>query len=74
MYLYSRSTLTGDPIADAFMLCARRNNALMAVADGVNWGVKSKMAARCAIHGVAEFVNSRLKLSPELLTDTHVSY
>lgn len=50
----------GDPIADCFGLCARGNSALMVVADGVNWGEKSRMAARCAVYGVMKHINERL--------------
>ena len=50
----------GDPIADSFALCARRNNACLIVADGVNWGEKSKMAARCAVYGCMKYINAQL--------------
>lgn len=49
--------ISGDPVADAFGLCARENSAVMIVADGVNWGEKSKLAARCATFGCMEYVN-----------------
>ena len=52
--------IAGDPIADCFGLCARANSALMVVADGVNWGEKSRMAARCAVYGVMKHINERL--------------
>lgn len=32
----------------------------MAVADGVNWGIKPRLAARCAVHGVVEHLNVSL--------------
>ena len=50
----------GDPIADVFSVIVRRNNCIMAVADGVNWGIKPRLAARCAIHGVMEHLNLSL--------------
>ena len=50
----------GDPIADSFGVVGRKNNALMVVADGVNWGEKSKLAARCAVYGCVRFVNEKL--------------
>ena len=50
----------GDPIADSFGLCARENSAVMIVADGVNWGEKSRLAARCATYGCMKFINEQL--------------
>lgn len=47
-------------MADAFGLCARENSAVLIVADGVNWGEKSKLAARCATFGCMDYVNQRL--------------
>lgn len=59
--LYERHPVTyekaGEPIADAFAICARENNAILALADGVNWGERSCLAARCAIHGCMEYLN-----------------
>ncbi|RWS23809.1 PP2C-like domain-containing protein [Leptotrombidium deliense] len=51
------SEIAGEPIADAFGLCVRENSAILALADGVNWGVKAKIAARCAIHGSIDYLN-----------------
>uniref|UniRef100_A0A1W7R9W3 PP2C-like domain-containing protein CG9801 n=1 Tax=Hadrurus spadix TaxID=141984 RepID=A0A1W7R9W3_9SCOR len=50
----------GDPIADAFGICVRGNNAILALADGVNWGDKSCLAARCAVHGCLDYLNNAL--------------
>lgn len=40
--LYDRNQVTrnknGDPIADCFGIIARKDSAILAVADGVNWG------------------------------------
>lgn len=40
--LYDRNQVTkqknGDPIADCFGVIARNDSAILAVADGVNWG------------------------------------
>lgn len=40
--LYDRNQITkhknGDPIADCFGIIARNDSAILAVADGVNWG------------------------------------
>jgi len=51
----------GDPVADSFALCARDNNALLIVADGVNWGEKSRLASRCAVYGSMQFINHQLQ-------------
>ncbi|XP_054161387.1 PP2C-like domain-containing protein CG9801 [Oppia nitens] len=50
----------GEPIADAFGICVRENSAIMALADGVNWGEKSCLAARCAVHGAIDYLNKAL--------------
>ncbi|XP_052829957.1 PP2C-like domain-containing protein CG9801 isoform X1 [Octopus bimaculoides] len=52
--------MSGDPIADAFAICCRKNNAIMLIADGVNWGEKSRLAARCALYGSMEYINRKL--------------
>lgn len=52
--------ISGDPVADSFGLCARENSAVLIVADGVNWGEKPRLAARCATYGCMEYVNRRL--------------
>lgn len=48
---------TGEPIADAFGLVVRENSAILALADGVNWGEKSCLAAQCAVHGCVDYLN-----------------
>lgn len=50
----------GDPIADVFSVVVRPNNSIIAVADGVNWGIKPRLAARCAVHGVMDHLNLHL--------------
>ena len=32
----------------------------MALADGVNWGEKAALAAKCAIHGAVDYINEVL--------------
>lgn len=56
----------GDPIADVFAILARPNSCIMAVADGVNWGIKPRLAARCAVHGCFDHLNSKLFNSPKV--------
>eukprot|EP00731_Ephydatia_muelleri_P018257 Em0011g297a len=62
--LYEHKYLTtnhyGDPIADVYAVIARPNNAVLAVADGCNWGPKPRQAARCAIRGSIEYLNQKL--------------
>lgn len=45
-----RQRHSGDPVADVFGIISYQNGALLSVADGVNWGEKSRLAARCAVH------------------------
>jgi hypothetical protein len=63
----------GDPVADAFAICARGNNCVMLIADGVNWGEKSRLAARCALYGSMEYINNRIFNLRRQPTSTHVS-
>ena len=60
----------GDPIADVYAIVARPNSCLLAVADGCGWGIKPRLAARCAVHGSIEYLNAKLFQSSERLT-TH---
>lgn len=50
----------GDPIADVFAILARPNSCLLAVADGCGWGIKPRLAARCAVHGSIKYLNAKL--------------
>ncbi|KAJ8950782.1 hypothetical protein NQ318_011275 [Aromia moschata] len=62
--LYDRNQVTrnknGDPIADCFGIIARRDSAILAVADGVNWGEKASIAAKSAIHGSLHYLNKTI--------------
>ena len=63
----------GDPIADVFAVLARPNSCLLAVADGCGWGIKPRLAARCAVHGSIEHLNTKLfQGSPGHLTTQDV--
>ena len=65
---------SGDPIADAFAVCARTNSSVLVVADGVNWGEKSMLAARCAVYGSMKHINSKIFGAAAPSTkSTHVS-
>ncbi|XP_012259721.2 PP2C-like domain-containing protein CG9801 isoform X2 [Athalia rosae] len=50
----------GEPIADCFGISARPGAAILALADGVNWGPKASIAARAAVHGSIEYLNKAL--------------
>ncbi|XP_045208159.2 PP2C-like domain-containing protein CG9801 [Mercenaria mercenaria] len=63
--------MSGDPVADAFAICARGNNCIMLIADGVNWGEKSRLAARCALYGSMEYINHRIFNLRRHPTSTH---
>lgn len=52
--------LVGDPVADVFGVQVRDNMAVMAIADGSGWGVKPRLAARCAVRAVMEHVTASL--------------
>ncbi|MFH4976326.1 hypothetical protein AB6A40_003035 [Gnathostoma spinigerum] len=62
--LYERNPLTGinagSPIADVFGIVSRDNNAILALADGVNWGEGARLAARCAVRGAIDHLNQHL--------------
>lgn len=50
----------GDPVADVYAVVAAENSCILALADGVNWGEKSRLAARCAIAGCLQYLSSHL--------------
>lgn len=76
----------GMPIADVFAVLARQNNAIICLADGVNWGegnamlrdcnvhsidLGSRLAARCSIRGAVDHLNDAIENG--LLRTTTVS-
>lgn len=62
--LYEKNCINGehmgDPIADCFGIIARENSCVMAIADGVNWGNGARLAARCAVQGSIDYLNSAI--------------
>ena len=50
----------GDPVADVFGIVSFENSAVLAIADGVNWGHKPRLAARCAVNGVMTHIIDKL--------------
>ena len=41
----------GTPVADVFAIYAKEQTCIMILGDGVNWGERSRLAARCAVRG-----------------------
>ncbi|XP_062714948.1 PP2C-like domain-containing protein CG9801 [Aedes albopictus] len=62
--LYEKNFITGEnignPVADCFGIIARETTCIMALADGVNWGDGAQLAARCAVQGAIEYLNSAI--------------
>lgn len=50
----------GEPIADTYAIIARQNNSILLMADGVNWGVRSRRASRCAVRAALNHINHNL--------------
>ncbi|KAH8243877.1 hypothetical protein KR032_011090 [Drosophila birchii] len=59
--LYENNMLTkepmGNPIADCYGMVVRGDSAIMAMADGVNWGDGARLAARSAVHGCLDYLD-----------------
>lgn len=51
---------SGDPVADVFAVIAGENSCILALADGVNWGENSRLAARCAVAGCLYHLSKHL--------------
>ncbi|GLI63050.1 hypothetical protein VaNZ11_005765 [Volvox africanus] len=51
----------GEPVADCFGILAYPEGAILAVADGVNWGEPPRRAARCAVLGCLNHMHHALK-------------
>ncbi len=65
-------TLVGDPIADVFSVLTRPNSSILILADGVNWGPRSRLAARCAVRASMNYINKNLFCdNPKRLLTTH---
>ncbi|XP_059619579.1 PP2C-like domain-containing protein CG9801 [Phlebotomus argentipes] len=52
------SEVSGSPIADCFGVIARGSSAALALADGVNWGEGARLAARSAVLGCLEYLDT----------------
>jgi hypothetical protein len=66
--LYDANPVTGqhngDPIADCFGAVQYDDGAILACADGVNWGTKPKLAARCAVYASLRSLHTALSKHP----------
>jgi hypothetical protein len=49
---------------------ARTNSAILALADGVNWGEKACIAARSAVHGCVDYLNKAVFTSGNIANTT----
>lgn len=54
------NTTVGDPIADVFAILTRKTSSILVLADGVNWGPRSRLAARCAVRACLNHINKNL--------------
>lgn len=61
-------TTVGDPIADVFSVLTRQNSSIMILADGVNWGPRSRLAARSAVRASMNYLNKHM-FFPSTTTD-----
>lgn len=52
----------GDPVADCLAIVARPNSCILALADGVNWGERSMLAARSAVYGAVTYLTANENL------------
>ena len=57
----SRTKHNGDPVADVFGVVAYCNGSILSVADGVNWGEKSRLSARCAVHESLRYLEDTME-------------
>lgn len=66
----AKKVLVGDPVADVFGIITRSNSAILALADGVNWGAKPKLAATCAVYSTLQHLNDNISKA----TSSHVVF
>lgn len=73
--LYEKNLISnehaGDPIADCYAMISRRDNCVMALADGVNWGEKAKLASCAAIQGSIDYLSRALFSSTNFAKTTN---
>lgn len=64
----TNNTTVGDPIADVYAIMTRKNSSILILADGVNWGPRSRLAARCAVRASMNHINKFLYSKKNLTT------
>ncbi|RNA45124.1 hypothetical protein BpHYR1_033034 [Brachionus plicatilis] len=64
----TNNTTVGDPIADVYAIMTRKNSSVLILADGVNWGPRSRLAARCAVRASMNHLNKFLYSKKNLTT------
>lgn len=73
--LYEKNPISnehaGDPIADCYAMISRRDNCVMALADGVNWGEKARLASCAAIQGSIDYLSRALFSSTNFAKTTN---
>ena len=50
-------------------MVARKNSAILVLGDGVNWGSKAALAARCAVYGCMDYLNAAVFGMPRKATE-----
>ena len=72
--LYEKNPITnehaGSPIADCYGLVARSNSAVLAMADGVNWGEKARLASCAAVQASLDYLTKALLRPTCIATNT----
>lgn len=51
-----KASRDGDPNADGLFAAVYPNRAILAIADGCNWGIRSQKAAHRALEGVSQYL------------------
>ncbi|KAG5681278.1 hypothetical protein PVAND_010729 [Polypedilum vanderplanki] len=72
--LYEKNPITnehsGSPIADCYGMISRHDSCIMAMADGVNWGEKARLASCSAVQASIEYL-SKVLFSQNTAKNTH---
>jgi len=61
----------GEPIADRLFVQLHENRAMVAVADGCNWGKRPQMAARDAVAALSHYITDKQELIRDLQDAGH---
>lgn len=67
--LYDKKPATGqrngEPIADCWAAITYQAGAVLALADGVSWGSRPRLAARAAVHGFCSHLHAELVVAQQ---------